>query len=153
MNVVPLHRDADSGAIVIDDAPLIPPGKYLVRYLRHETAVMFTSPKVFLHFRIVDGPYSGIPLYAAFRVRGLRGRPRKNGQFALGRSSELFRQYVRLTGTRARPDRIALSHLANCVVRVSVRTVERDFRQRALPEACQYSVISDLLTIEAGTPK
>jgi hypothetical protein len=150
VKVVPLH--ADEGGIVVDDAPLIAPGEYLVTFTRHETAMMFTRPKIFVHFRIAEGPYSGIPIYAAFRAKQLRGRPRKGGQFTLGRSSELFRQYVRLTGTRERPDRITLSKLRNCVLRVRVGTVEHDFRQRPLPEACQYSVVRDLLSIEAGTP-
>jgi hypothetical protein len=150
VKVVPLHRD--EGIVIVDDAPLIPPGEYLVTYLRHETAVMFTRPKAFVHFRIVDGPYAGVPVYGAFRVKQLRGRPRKQGQFTLGRSSELFRQYARLTGGRERPDRIALSNLKNCVLRVRVRTVDHDFRQRTLPESCQYSIVGDLLSVEAGAP-
>lgn len=150
MNVVPLHRD--EGGIVVDDYPLIEPGEYAVAYTGHATMLAFNRPKLYMYFRIVDGPHTGAKLFRAYRVKALSGKPRKNGRFVVRRSYDLFREYATVTGARERPDRIALSNLRNCVLRVSVRTVDHDHRQRPLPEACRYSVVDQMLALEAGTP-
>jgi hypothetical protein len=146
-NVATIH-----GGELVDAPPLIPEGRYQAAYTHHETGLFVKSPRVFLHFRIVGGSHDGKRLYRAFRVERLNGRARKNGTFRVRHSSELFRQFVRVTGERERPDRIALSRLKSCVLQVSVRTVTTDSRQRELPEALRYSVVDEMLSVEAGKP-
>jgi len=146
-NVGTLH-----GGELVDAPPLIPPGRYQAVYQHHETALFSKPPRVYVHFRIVGGEHDGARLYRAYRVERLNGRGRKNGTFKVRHTSELFRQFVRVTGGSERPDRIALSRLRSCVLLVSVRTVETDYRQRALPEALRYSVVDEMLSVEAGTP-
>lgn len=138
-------------AELIDAPPQIPSGRYQAQYVSHETALFSKSPRVYVHLQIFGGEHHGSILYRAFRVERLNGRPRKNGTFRLRHSSELFRQFVRITEQRERPDRVALSRLRNCLLNVSVRTVTHDYRQRPLPPSLQYSVIDELLSIEAGS--
>ncbi len=147
MSVVQLHGEAS-----VDVAPLLPEGEYQAYYLHHKTAFMFNSGKVFLHFRIHGGEHDGVRLYRAYRVKAIKGRPRKFGAFKLGHTHELYRQFVRMTGTRERADRIALPRLKGCLLRVGVRTVTKDSKQRGLPEALQYSVIGEMLAVEVGQP-
>lgn len=140
--------------------PLIPEGQYAAQYIGHETAVSFTVPKAYVHFRLVEpGEHLGVHLYRAFRVKELTGRPRKGGGFKLGKRHELTlclcrlyeKEWTRISSKRLRPDRLSLKPLANMVVRVSVRTVIKDHKQRPLPECMQYSVVDEILYIEAGS--
>lgn len=146
MGAVPLHD-----AQLVDAPGRIPPGEYQAYYRRHETAFMFKSPKVFIHFEIHGGEHGGTKVYAAYRVKELRGKPRKGGGIRLRHSQDLYRQFVRLTpNQRERPDRISLQRLRGCLLRVSVRTVTKDAKQRELPEALQYSVVDEMLAVEVG---
>lgn len=146
MGAIPLH-DAE----LVGAPALIPPGEYQATYVKHETAFIYKTAKVFVHFRIYGGDYDGMKLFRAYRVHDLRGRPRKNGSFRLKHSQALYRQFVRMTVSgRERPDRISLMRLRGCLIRVSVRTVQKDSRQRELPEALQYSVVDEMLAMEAG---
>lgn len=132
--------------------PLVPEGEYLAAFLYHETAITFTVPKVYLHFRLVSfGPHFETPLIAAFNARGIVGRPRKNGRFKLGRRSRLYLTMCHLLeGRGVRPDRISLRPLRRLLLKVSVRTVTTDYRQRPLPAIERYSVIDDILSVEEG---
>lgn len=145
MSVVQLH-----GAASVDTAPLVPPGEYHVHYLGHETSFMFNSAKVFVHFQINEGEHNGVKLYRAYRVKSIKGKPRRYGSFKLGHTHELYRQFVRMTGTKERADRISLARLKGCGLRVSVRTVRKDSKQRELPEPLQYSVVDEMLAVEVG---
>lgn len=142
--------------IVLDDeiSPLLPEGEYSVSYQYHETGKSFNTPKVFIYFTIVEpGPYLGISLYRAFRIRNFIGKHGKNGRFKLGKRSELFLTLCRLDerGSRLRPNRVSLQALRNTVIRGTVRTVITDYKQRPLPEGLYYSVIDKLKSVEAGT--
>jgi len=146
MGAVPLY-DTE----LVDAPAQIPAGVYQATYLRHETAFIFKSPKVFIHFRIEGGEYHGMKLYRAYRVKELRGKPRKGGGIKLRHSQELYRQFVRMASNHVeRPDRISLQRLRGCLIKISVRTVATDSRQRALPAALQYSVVDEMLSIEVG---
>ena len=147
----------NEGEIVLDDEilPLIPEGDYSMSYKYHETtAKAFGTPKVFVYFTIVEpGPYFGTHLYRSYRVRGFIGKHGKNGRFKLGKRNELFLVLCRLNEreTRLRPDRVSLQALRNAVVRATVRTVKTDYKQRPLPQTLHYSVIDELISVEAGT--
>lgn len=131
--------------------PLMPEGEYTASYIRHETAYIYKSPKVFVHFRIHGGDHDGQTVYRAYRVKELRDkRPRKNGSFKLRHSQELYRQLVMLSGQQERPDRVSLRRLKGCMLRISVRTVTHDSRQRNLPDVLRYSVVDRIIALEAG---
>ena len=132
--------------------PLIPDGEYLAMYHRHDTKRMFGTLKVFLHFEIVDpGPYNGTKLYRAYNAVDVRHGKKRGRKFKLRPRSQLYLDLCRLYGGNHRRDRIGLTALKSLVLRVRVRTVEKDYRQRPLPEALQYSVVGDLLGVEAGS--
>lgn len=135
--------------------PLIEPGEYEVQYTHHETHVAFGTPKVFVHFQIVSlGPAHGIQLYRACRVSELIGKPGKNGRFKLKKRNELLLELCRLYQKEGlRPDRVSLRLLKKIILKVKVRTVTRDYRQKPLPVMMHYSVIGDFISIESGTLK
>lgn len=136
----------------------IPPGEYEAFYLYHETSYFRKTPKVYLHLQIHGGEHNGKRLYRAYRVKTLTGKPKKNGGFTVNHSHAIYRQMVSITQAVTRPDRISLTSLKGCLLRVSVRTVKRDAgaetrKPKALPEALKYSVIDELLAIETGSFK
>lgn len=135
-----------------EDWPCIPAGFYLAQYTHHDTATVFSTSKVFLHFKIVEpGPYFGVRLYRAYRASDLVGRPGRNGRFRLKKRSELYLTMCWLyEGRNLRPDRVSLRDLKNVMLRVSTRIVERDYKQRPLPEALRYSVVDEIKGIEVG---
>ena len=133
--------------------PCIPSQIYQAVYTHHETTKVFNTPKVFVHFRIVEpGPYFGVHLYRAFRVADFVGKPGRNGRFRLKKRSELYLTMCWLYEWRKmRPDRVSLRDLKSVVLRVTTRTVKRDYKQRPLPEALRYSVIYEIKGIEVGS--
>lgn len=123
--------------------PLVPDGNYLATYQGHDCLELrqFKTPKVFIRFRLHDaGPHTGKVLFRAYRVRRILDGKR----FVVGRRSDLLEMVCRVMGG-ARPDRISLRELKRHLVRVRVRTVSQDARQRTLPEALRYSVVDDVL--------
>jgi hypothetical protein len=124
---------------------LLPEGSYEAVYLGHQTALVFHTPKVFLRFRITQhGPYNGVEVFRAFRVRALKGRPAPNGGFTLHAGGELYSTLVRLLDVRNRADRVTLRPLRAMLFRIRLRTVTTDYRQRPLPEHNRYSTIDEI---------
>lgn len=149
MSAIPLH-DVE----VVGGGPLlVPPGDYQAVYLHHETAITFTTPKCYVHFKLYGGEFNGAQLYRAYRVHQLRGKPRKNGAFKVRHSHDLYRELTGLSGKSERPDRLSLARLKGCLLTVRVRTVTKDARQQALPEAARYSVVGAMLRLDAGSIK
>lgn len=147
-NVIQLNE-----SLLKDDVwPLIPEGHYLVSYSHHETKRLFKTPKVFVHFKIVDqGPYFGIQIFRAYRVNEIVGKERKNGRFKLKSRSELFLALCGLHDRKLRPDQISIRPLKNSLIKASVRTVSKDYKQRTLPECLRYSVVDKLIGLEVGS--
>lgn len=131
---------------------LIEPGRYEARYVYHETCRAFGEYRVYIYFEIIEpGAAYGKGIYRAFRVTELIGKPGRNGRFKLKKRSELFLTLCRLyESSGIRPDRVSLRPLKSLILRVKVRTVVKDYKQRPLPLSLRYSVIDDLLSIEAG---
>ncbi len=144
-------RDAD---IELDGKiwPLVPDGEYVAQYLRHETRRMFRTFKVFLHFEIVGpGLWHGTKLYRAYNAIDVVHGKKGGRKFKLRPRSQLYLDLCRLYGGKHRRDRISLNGLKSLVLRVRVRTVTKDYEQRPLPESLHYSVVADLVDVEAGT--
>lgn len=148
----PVELELDDILIEGGALPLVPPGEYSAQYIRHETKMVFGTPKVFIWFKIVEpGQAFGKDLYRPFRVKALVGKPGRNGRIKLGRQSELFLVLCQLYEHRQmRPDRISLRDLQNVILRVKVRTVDRDYKQRPRPEMTKYSVVGDILGVDVG---
>ncbi|MHB8562675.1 MAG: hypothetical protein ACYDDA_01790 [Acidiferrobacteraceae bacterium] len=145
-----LVNTADGGELVGLDWPLIPDGEYTATCSGWKTAYIFRAPKLYLRFRIIDGPYSGAELFAAFRMSALIGKPGPNGKFKAQRRSRLVLMLAALTGQRLRGDRLALRWLTRCVLRIKTRTVAQNYKQSKLPKCLHYSIVDDILTVEAG---
>lgn len=128
----------------------VPDGEYVVRCVEFETLFLFNSGKVVLRFEIVDGDLAGTRIIKPYRVKKLLSRPKKGGRFTLGRSSELLRDVVRLSGTKIRPDRLSLDFLRRQLWRVRTRTVTTDYKQRPIPEALRYSVVAEIIEAETN---
>lgn len=132
--------------------PLVPPGMYAGQFLHHETALLFRhAPKVFLHFRLVDmGPHNGKLLWRPYNVRELIGRVGRGGRFKVSRRSDLVRELAAISGQRFRLDRISFDSMRHILVRLRVRVVQRDQRQRQIPEPLRYSIVAELIGVETG---
>ncbi len=143
----------DHWDIEVDNASAlarVPDGVYVARYVESETVFLFNSGKVVLRFEIADGDLSGVRLIKPYRVKKLLGRPRRGGRFTLGRSSELLRDLMRLTGAKVRPDRMSLEVLRRQLWRVRTRTVDTDYKQRPIPDPLRYSVVAEILEAETN---
>jgi hypothetical protein len=151
-------RDDDDD-IEIDwgrQAPLVPDGEYVAKFVGHETAVVFGEGKVFLHFEIVDGgPLSGAKLFRAFRVVSLVGTPGPGGKFRAAHRGDLVATLARVLDINPRRDRITLRPLKSVLLRIRTRTVaaKRDAKSKKMiprPEWLRYSVVDDVVRVEAG---
>ncbi len=150
-NVVSLKSAEQWDIKVAPDSLLrVPNGDYSCKYLGHETALLFNSGKIILKFEVMDGPHTGLRLIKPYRAKKLIGRPAKGGRFELGRSSELLRDVVRLNDLKVRPDRLSLHFLTRRLWTVRTRTVEKDYKQRPIPEPLMYSVIDLIVEAETG---
>ena len=143
------------GEVVFDYSnrpPLVQDGKYEAVFVRHETAFVFRTGKVFLWFRIVAGEHFGVELYRPYRVKQLTGKAGPGGGFRLAPGSDLFAMLVRVLAVQRRPDRISLRALKGAVLEIRTRTVTSDHRQREAPEWLRYSVVDDVIRATTGPP-
>lgn len=152
----PLSSGADIDSISVDYSglpPTVPDEIYSAIFTHHETAFVFRTSKVFLYFRIIDpGEHFGKILYRAYRAGALKGEPRRNGGFKLRRGSDLLSMIFRILEiSKARPDRVSLHEIKNCVLKIKTRTVTKDYQQHALPECMRYSVVADIIEKTTGT--
>ena len=130
---------------------LIPPGKYTLRFEFHETKFIFSRPKLFLWFSVLDcGDYFGTKLARYYGARRLIGRSGKHARFAVGWKSDFLREYATLFGAPSRLDRIAMTPFEKVTMLGRVRTVEKGHDQRVIAEGLRYSVIEELLRVEDG---
>lgn len=127
--------------------PKIPEGIYECVFSRWDSKVVFKCPKVFVYFRITQlGPHHGQELYRPYRAHTAT-KTTKSTKLILKPRSELLRMLRRIGGENIRRDRASLSVLVGKVLKIKVRTVTIDYRQRDLPEQDQYSVIEDIMNI------
>jgi len=152
MNNLDLHIVADCGEFSIDEdlMPLVEPGLYTARYVRHETRQFFGSAyKAVFWFQITDfGPAFEVVVPRYYNVNKLVGKAGRGGKFVPGRNSDFMREYCRVFPSRIkRKDRIALAALKDVLVKVRVRTTVKDRRQRSLPEPLKYSVVEEIVGV------
>jgi hypothetical protein len=133
-NVIPL-------AVPDEDIVRLAPGEYSAIYVCHKGMRIFGITKLRVDFRLLAHP--GIVLPRWYRVNDYRG-----GRIQAGKQSDIVREVSRVLGRRVRIDRIAVSDLANMPVKVLVRTVTKNSRQRPIGQVNHYSTIEELLERE-----
>ena len=130
---------------------LIPTGKYTLCFEYHETKFIFSRPKLFLWFKVLDyGDHFGTKLARDYGARRLIGRSGKHARFAVGWKSDFLREYAALFGAPHRLDRIAMTPFERVTLQGKVRTVEKGHAQRVIAQGLRYSVIEELLRVEDG---
>lgn len=123
------------------DPPRVLPGNYTALYVSHKGMTVFRTPKVCVYFRLLEHPE--IVLRRWYRVSDHRdGRVRAPG------SSDIVREISAVLGQRVRADRIPVASLAGVMVRIEVKTVTADGKQRALAAVNQYSCIERVLAAQ-----
>jgi hypothetical protein len=130
---------------------LVPDERYEVKFCHHETSnSAFGANKVYLHYSVIEpGPYFETKLIACYNARQLVGKPRKNGQFTLGKRSKLLSELIQLDPS-ANINNLSLERLKKVTLLVQTRTVTYDFRQRELPRQLHYSVVDQMISIACG---
>lgn len=141
----PLH------ALTFDDErpTLIPEGEYKVILFRYWKGYLYgKSCKLILVFRIVtQGSYFGRLVYRCYNIKGLTKRKEI---IPKGWHSDFVREYSKLFGAPRKLREIGVRQYKNKVLICSLRTVHKDFKQRLLPDDIKYSVIDELLKVDAG---
>jgi hypothetical protein len=140
--------DGDGFGQVICENVLVPPGEYLVRYLRYWTAIYWDKPKVFVEFSIVSPEeHAGLPVERMYNAAKLLGPPRNSGNFRPAPRGTLLREYRRLMGDPGRLDRISFAQLTSKDILAKITTVTKDRNRNTLTKADQYSRIDELIMI------
>ena len=142
--------DNDQGKVSVqmDDLPLVPPGTYRLAFVSYRTALVYgRAHKVALRFQIIDqGDYYGTQIDRWYNCKRITGKPRKNGNFQVGRHSDFLREYLTLFPIFVkRLDRISFKPYRSNVITGRIETVTRNAKQQPLPELMQYSIIRELL--------
>ncbi len=137
-----------------DDRPQIPAGWYTLAFTHWETRRLFNTAKCFVWFKVYDaGAAFGISLARHYNVKRLRGKPGRKGGFVVGKCSALAREFFTLLEQVDEPvrgirlDRLPLDRLTRYLVVAKVESVTHDSRRKPIPQALQYSVISELKTM------
>ncbi len=148
LTIVP---DTGVGELIGDKPALIPPGKYHLRMTHWQTAIMWgRSRKLILHFTVCDMGHCGVKLERYYNIERIIGNPAINGRFKASWRSDLMHEYCTLLPPPLRPDRICLERLKPLLIVGNVKTVTANAKQKRIPDALHYSVVSELLHVEAG---
>jgi hypothetical protein len=136
-------RGCGDGEGIIDGVrPLIPPGKYQMRYSEHQTVKLFgRQAKVVVRLKVCTNGYVGVELERWYNAKRLIGKPARYGRFHVGQSCDLVREYAGILDLPRRFDRIPLSKLKDELLVGDVDTVTTDRNQRPLPQSLHYSVV------------
>jgi len=135
--------------------PLVPDATYLAICLGCDVRPTFNVLKAYLRFRISEGPHQGTELYRAYRMQGrfIPGKgPGSGPRPKLKRSGDFFRMLSRVLNLplNTKAHRVSYRELNGKLCRITTRTVKRDSKQQALLMHERYSVIHDVIGIEAG---
>ncbi len=148
----PLDEEPEEGGGIVEgETVLVPEGEYELRYVDYETATYYGSPKVVVHYAIVEpDEYAGLPVDRFYNAKRLTGAPGRFGKYVVPRRGDLFREYSRLLGQPARLDRISFFRLKGKRVIGDVQTVHTDHKHEPLPEDDWYSRIRRLVSVLPG---
>lgn len=142
----------DFGNLYDDFWPLVPEGIYTAGYVGYDLAYAFSEPRLFLEVVLLDpGDNFGKHLFRAYRMLKIWPGRKKGPKFKYARHSDFIFEMCRIGGERIkRPDRVTPNLLRDITFKARVETVESDYKQREKPEQLQYSVIREILGVDAG---
>jgi len=150
MTAPELHLVTNDDATFDADKPiLVKPGDYKLILSRTWKGYLYgKAPKLILVFRILtEGSYYGYHIYRCYNIKGLTKR---NEIIPKGWHSDYVREYSRLFGAPRKLKDIGVRQYKNKVFVGNVRTVEKDSKQRPLPDDMKYSVIDELTEVIVG---
>ena len=148
----PLDEEPDEGSGVVEgDTVLVPEGEYELRYIDFETADYFGSPKVIVHFAIIEpDDYAGLPIDRYYYAKKLTGPPGRFGTYKARPCGNLIREFKRIAGRAKRLDRISFKRFRDLRIIAEVKTVRRDYLRQPLHEDDYYSRIFRLVRVLPG---
>lgn len=142
----PLNHDMDMELGIVGDVPeLVPDGDYQAGFVRAVRGRFKNRKRIFLWFRIVTaGAQHGVELYLVCPCPA-------NGGKKFGIGSKLFAAAaVALGHFPKRRDRLSTHLFAGKVFLARTRTVTADSDQKLRQPRDHYSVIDQLLRLDAG---
>jgi hypothetical protein len=131
----------------VGHAPLlVPDSDYQIGFVRAERGHFENRQRIFLWFRIITpGEQFGIELYLVCPCPA-------NGGKIFGLGSKLVAAATVALGQRPkRRDRLSTRTFAGKVFLARTRTVTRDHKGKERPREDHYSVLDELLRVEAGS--
>jgi hypothetical protein len=144
-------RETEECRFEIDDGdmPQIPEGEYIARIVEWETKKIFKKKRrLYLLFEICElgSPYLGKQLRAYYGIANFIGKPRKSGNFRLGRKHRFLKEYQRVLG-HAHVDKYGLSMeaLAEVLIKVRVENVTKDANKEDRSGITVYSKVAEML--------
>ena len=145
----PLDEEPEEGGGTVDgECVLVPEGEYELRYVDYETASYYGSPKVIVHYAIIDPEeYAGLPIDRFYNAKKLTGPPGRFGKYVAPRRGDLYREFNRLTDCSDRPDRITFARLKGKRIIGDIQTVKTDHKHEELTEDDRYSRIRRLISV------
>ncbi len=148
----PLTEEPDEGGGTVDgECVLVPEGEYELRYVDYETATYYGSPKVVVHYAIVEpDEFAGLPVDRFYNAKKLTGPPGRFGKYVAQRRGDLFREFNRIIGQVERLDRISFARLKDKRIIGDIQTVQTDHKHEPLPDDDQYSRIKRLVCVLPG---
>ncbi len=148
----PLDEEPEEGGGVVEgETVLVPEGEYELRYVDYETAKYYGSPKVVVHYAIIEPEeFAGLPVDRFYNAKKLTGPPGPFGKYIAPRRGDLFREFKRLVGRAERLDRISFNKLKGKRIVGDVQTVVIDHNHEELPVDDRYSRIRRLVSVLPG---
>ena len=139
------HFEIDDG-----DMPHIPEGEYIVKVVEWETKKIFKKKRrLYILFEICElgSPYFGKRLRAYYGIANFIGKPRKFGNFKVGRKHWFLKQYQQVLG-HAHVSKFGLSMdaLAKVQIRVRVEDVTKDSNKGDRSGITVYSKVAEMLS-------
>ena len=123
-------------AIVVDPSPWVPEGIYLLRYINYEMTQYWGHAKLAVHFAIVEGEYTGIPLTRYYNVK-----ERVTDRYAV------VREHRALFPDESNSSQIDPDSYAGHLIRAKVGTTRKSGIGKELAKGSRYSVVRELLEI------
>ena len=160
--VTPPNRPDTDTEVVLEgiDYPLIEPGQYEAYLVSYETSTRFAKKvpedntymkggKIYMHFRIDPVNNAGlgnqeIIVFMSFNAKTIKKPYGKNGKFIAARRGKYGKLMLRFFGTEESTGATP-NALKDKLFIVSVRTVEKDEKQRRLRKEERYSVIDKIV--------
>ena len=145
LQITSYEIQTEDSFIAGEKRPLIPEGKYNVQCIRIEKSYShYKSLKMFLTFRIIDGPHMGIDLFMAMNLIDSRtGKPFKT----VPRGSKYYENWVIANNNYlpSRKNRMSSAIFKNGIFEVVVRTVKPKFPDGTEKPDCFYYSVIDYL--------